>query len=59
MSIYLAAGIIGGAVLGLGASVVLKIVVRELLDARSRAVQLPLPRIKSKEKEEEDHLQPA
>lgn len=56
MNIYLAAGIIVGAVVGLGAAVVGRIAVRGVMDSRTQAVQLSLPKVDSKQSE--DHLQP-
>jgi hypothetical protein len=56
MNIYLAAGIIVGAVLGLGAAVVGRIAVRGVMDSRTQAVQLTLPKVDTKS--EDHHLQP-
>ena len=56
MNIYLAAGIIVGAVLGLGAAVVGRIAVRGVMDSRTQAVQLTLPKVDAKS--EDHHLQP-
>jgi hypothetical protein len=57
MNIYRAAAIILGAASGLGLGLILKIAIREIIDSRSRAVQLPLS-IPPATKEEDRRLQP-
>lgn len=61
MNIYLAAGAIAVAVIGLGIGVLGKIAIRGVIDSRSQAIQLSLhqePPKKTKAAEVEDHLQP-
>jgi hypothetical protein len=55
MNIYRAAAIIFGAASALGIAVVLKIAIREIVDSRSRAVQLSLPKTEASTSEEDKH----
>jgi hypothetical protein len=56
MNIYLAAATIVAAVLGLGVAVVARIAIRGVMDSRTQAVQLKLPKVETKS--EDHHLQP-